>query len=39
MFKLSKKSLNNLQGIKQPLVNVVTRAIQITSIDFVVIEG
>ncbi len=39
MFKLSKRSLNNLQGIKQPLVNVVTRAIQLTEIDFVVIEG
>ena len=39
MFKLSKRSLTNLQGIKQPLVNVVTRAIQLTEIDFVVIEG
>ena len=39
MFKLSKRSINNLQGIKQPLVNIVTRAIQLTEIDFVVIEG
>lgn len=39
MFKLSKRSLDNLQEVKQPLVNVVTRAIQITSVDFVVIEG
>ena len=39
MFKLSKRSLNNLQGIKTPLVNVVTRAIQLTQVDFVVIEG
>ena len=39
MFKLSKRSLTNLQGVKQPLVNVVTRAIQLTEIDFVVIEG
>lgn len=39
MFKLSKRSLNNLQGVKPPLVAVVHRAIQITEVDFVVIEG
>ena len=39
MFKLSTRSLNNLQGIKPPLVAVVHRAIQITEVDFVVIEG
>ena len=39
MFKLSTRSLNNLQGIKPPLVTVVTRAIQLTEIDFVVVEG
>ena len=39
MFKLSKRSLHNLQEVKQPLVNVVTRAIQLTEIDFVVSEG
>lgn len=38
-FKLSKRSLNNLQGVKPPLVAVVHRAIQLTSVDFVVIEG
>lgn len=38
-FKLSKRSLANLQGIKPPLVTVVTRAIQLTQVDFVVIEG
>ena len=38
-FKLSKRSLNNLQGVKPPLVAVVHRAIQITEVDFVVIEG
>lgn len=39
MFKLSKRSLNNLQEVKPPLVAVVHRAIQITEVDFVVIEG
>lgn len=39
MFKLSKRSLNNLQGIKTPLVNVVAHAIRLTTVDFVVIEG
>ena len=39
MFKLSKRSLNNLQGVKPPLVAVVHHAIQITEVDFVVIEG
>ena len=39
MFSLSKRSLNNLHEVKQPIVNVVTRAIQLTPIDFVVIEG
>lgn len=38
-FKLSKRSLNNLVGVKPALASVVTRAIQITEIDFVVIEG
>lgn len=38
-FKLSKRSLNNLVGIKPALASVVTRAIQLTSVDFVVIEG
>ena len=39
MFKLSKRSTNNLLGIKPGLVNVVNRAIELTTVDFVVIEG
>lgn len=38
-FKLSKRSLNNLTGVKPELVNVVKRAIQITKIDFGVTQG
>jgi peptidoglycan L-alanyl-D-glutamate endopeptidase CwlK len=39
MYSLSQRSLNNLVGVDQRLVDVVHRAIQITSIDFAVIEG
>jgi peptidoglycan L-alanyl-D-glutamate endopeptidase CwlK len=39
MFELSPRSLKNLQGVDQRLVDIVHRAIQITSIDFAVIEG
>ena len=39
MFKLSKRSLKALEGVHPDLVAVVKRAIQITPIDFVVIEG
>jgi peptidoglycan L-alanyl-D-glutamate endopeptidase CwlK len=38
-FKLSTKSLTNLQGVDERLVNVVRRAIEITTVDFGVIEG
>jgi peptidoglycan L-alanyl-D-glutamate endopeptidase CwlK len=38
-FKLSKRSLNNLLGVKPQLVRVVHRAIKITTIDFGVTEG
>ena len=39
MFKLSQRSINNLKGIKPQLQDVVSRAIQLTEVDFVVIEG
>jgi len=39
MFKLSKKSLSKLQGVHPDLVRVVERAIQISEIDFCVLEG
>lgn len=39
MYKLSKSSYNNLVGVNQNLVNCVTTAIQLTSIDFRVNEG
>ena len=38
-FRLSARSLSNLQGVHPDLVSVVERAIQITELDFVVIEG
>ena len=38
-FKLSKRSLGKLEGVKPELVAVVQRAIQITSVDFGVIQG
>lgn len=38
-FKLSKRSLDNLACVHVDLVRVVKRAIEITDIDFVVIEG
>ena len=38
-FKLSDKSLRRLDGVKPELVNVVKRAIEITPIDFLVVEG
>jgi peptidoglycan L-alanyl-D-glutamate endopeptidase CwlK len=39
MFELSPRSLKNLEGVDQRLVDIVHRAIQITTIDFAVIEG
>lgn len=39
MFKLSQRSLNRLVGVNENLVNVVKRAIEISEVDFMVIEG
>ncbi len=39
MYKLSKRSLNNLKGVHPDLVGVVKRAIKTTEVDFAVIEG
>ncbi|PIT38045.1 endolysin [Snodgrassella alvi] len=39
MYKLSKRSLTNLQGVNTNLVNVVQRAIEIAKQDFMVTEG
>lgn len=38
-FKLSKRSLDTLACVHVDLVHVVKRAIEITDVDFVVIEG
>ena len=38
-FKLSQRSLDRLEGVKPDLVNVVKRAIELTKVDFGVIEG
>ena len=38
-FVLSERSLKNLQGVKDDLVRVVKRAIEISDTDFAVIEG
>ena len=38
-FKLSSRSLKALEGVHSDLVAVVHRAIEITPVDFVVIEG
>lgn len=38
-FVLSQRSLNNLVGVNPKLVEVVKRAIQVTNVDFGVIEG
>lgn len=39
MFNLGKRSLRNLEGVHEDLVKVVKRAIEITVVDFMVIEG
>mgnify|MGYP000916634601 CR=1 FL=1 len=39
MYSLSQKSLSLLKGVHPDLVKVVKRAIKITDVDFVVIEG
>lgn len=38
-FRLSKRSRTNLIGVRPQLVAIVERAIQITTVDFVVTEG
>ena len=38
-FILSRRSLKNLEGVHADLVRVVERALEITSVDFVVTEG
>lgn len=38
-FKLSQRSLNNLEGVDSRLVDVVHYAIKVTNIDFGVIQG
>lgn len=39
MYVLSKKSLDRLTGVHPDLVRVVKRAIEITTVDFAVLEG
>lgn len=39
MFKLSTRSLGRLEGVHPDLVRVVKRAITLTSVDFMVLEG
>ena len=38
-FKLCKTSMARLQGVDETLVNVVKRAIEISEVDFTVLEG
>lgn len=38
-FKLSKNSLAKLDGVNPALANVVKRAIEITTVDFAVVQG
>ncbi len=38
-FRFSTRSINNLKGIHPDLVRVVHRALEISSVDFIVIEG
>ncbi len=39
MFKLSQKSIKNLRGVHDDLIAVVTRALELSEVDFAVIEG
>lgn len=39
VFKLSKRSLENLAGVHPDLVAVVDRALELTNVDFTVIDG
>ena len=38
-YQLSQKSLDRLKGVDERLVKVVKRAIQLSSVDFMVLEG
>ena len=38
-FILSRRSMKNLEGVHEDLVKVVQRALEITEVDFTVIEG
>ena len=38
-FNFSKRSLKNLEGVRPELVKVVRRALEISQVDFTVIEG
>jgi peptidoglycan L-alanyl-D-glutamate endopeptidase CwlK len=38
-FILSRRSMKNLEGVHPDLVRVVKRALELTSVDFTVIEG
>ena len=38
-YKLSERSLKNLEGVDERLVKIVKRAIELTEQDFIVIEG
>lgn len=38
-FKFSKRSLSNLEGVDKSLVEVMHRALELTSVDFAVTEG
>lgn len=39
MFKFSQRSLDRLKGVHPDLVKVVNRALELTDIDFAIIEG
>ncbi|HDT4952764.1 TPA: M15 family metallopeptidase [Morganella morganii subsp. morganii] len=38
-FRFSQRSENNLKGVNSDLVKVIRRALEITPVDFIVIEG
>lgn len=39
MYKLGKRSLDNLKGVHPSMVRIVKRAIELTEVDFTVTEG
>lgn len=38
-FKFSQRSENNLKGVNPALIKIIRRALEITPVDFIVIEG